>query len=86
MRVRFASADTASPPQAPQLVDGSAQVASYTLVVEGSGGFATALSLVKQLPPAVALQRITADRGKDGAVHYTLVLAVFESAGRNQHG
>jgi len=86
VRVRFAAADTASQPRAPQLVDGSAQVAAYSMVVEGDGGFATALSLVRQLPPAVALQRMTADRTKSGVVHYTLVLAVFESAGRNQHG
>jgi hypothetical protein len=86
VRVKFAAADTTSPPPAPQMFGTSISLAPYTLVVEGDGGFATALSLIKQLPPAVALQRMSVNRLVDGAVHYTLVLAVFETAEQSQHG
>ncbi len=86
VRVKFAAADTASPPPAPQLLGESSQVAQYSLVLEADGGFATILSVVRQLPPAVGLQRMSAVRGKNGIVHYTLILAVFETAGQSRHG
>jgi hypothetical protein len=87
VRVRFALPDSAAAPDRPDLMGTGVAVADYTLAVECTGGFAAMLSLVNQLPPSVAVQRITAARMKSG-VQYHLILAVFEAAagGANQHG
>lgn len=85
VRVRFALPDSASPPDRPDLLGQSVAVADYTLSVECAGGFAAVLSLINRLPPSVAVQQITADRGKNGT-QYHLVLAVFETAGASRHG
>lgn len=86
VRVRFAAPDTSSRPPSPELFSGSVALAPYTLVVEGDGSLSTVLSLVKGLPPAVALQRVTANRSPTGVVRYTVVLAVFETAEQSQDG
>lgn len=86
VRVKFALPDSAAAPDRPDLMGTSVSVADYTLTVECTGGFAAMLSLVNQLPPSVAVQRITASRTKGGA-QYQVILAVFEAAvGANQHG
>lgn len=87
VRVRFALPDSAAAPDRPDLMGTSVAVADYALTVECTGGFAAMLSLVNQLPPSVAVQRITASRTKTGA-QYHLILAVFEAAAgaANQHG
>jgi hypothetical protein len=86
VRVRFAGPDSATAPAAPAFTGNSVTIADYTLAIECSGGFAAMMSLVNHLPPSVALQRITAVRSSSGTAQFHLVLAVFETAGPNQHG
>ena len=85
VRVRFALPDSAAAPNRPDLMSTAIGIADYTLAVDCSGGFAAMLSLVNHLPPAVALQRMTAIRTKVGA-QYRLILAVFETTASIQHG
>jgi hypothetical protein len=83
VRVRLAGPDSAAP--APTDLPSGAQVAAYTLALDGVGGFGSLVSFVKQLPLSVALQRVSAVRGAGGTVQYHVVLAVYEKAGA-QHG
>jgi len=85
VRVRFTEPDSAAAPARPDLMRASITVAKYTITVDGTGSLGAVLSLVNQLPPSVALQRLTATRSKNGA-EYRLVLAVFEMAGVEQRG
>ena len=85
VRVRFTQPDSTAAPPRPELMRSSVTVADYTMTVDAAGSLAAVLSLVKQLPPSVALQRLTATRSSNGA-EYHLVLAVLESAGVEQHG
>ncbi|MGH7619587.1 MAG: hypothetical protein ACREPM_20425 [Gemmatimonadaceae bacterium] len=89
VRVKFAAADSAAPPQRPELFDGVA-VADYTIVLDCEGGLAPVLSLLNQLPASVALERIVAAK-TSGTSQFRVTLAVFESSttsggGAGQHG
>jgi hypothetical protein len=85
VRVKFALPDSSAAPDHPDLFSTTVAVADYSVSIECAGSFASVLSLVNQLPPSVALQRITAVRDKTGS-HFRLMLAVFESARAAQHG
>lgn len=85
VRVNFAPPDSAAAPSHPDFFATPVAVADYGVAVECGGSFAAVLSFVNQLPPSVALQRITAVRDKAGS-HYHVMLAVFESARSAQHG
>ena len=85
VRVRFAPPDSSAAPARPDLFSATVAVADYAIYIDCAGSFASVLSLVNQLPPSVALQRLTAVRDKTGA-HFRLILAVFETAGSAQHG
>ena len=85
VRVRFAAPDTSAAPAKPTLFSATVAVADYAISVDCAGSFAAVLSLVNDLPPSVALQRITAVREKAGS-HFRLTLAVFEAAQATQHG
>jgi hypothetical protein len=81
VRVRFAPADSDEAPATPELSGARIAVADYSLGVDCRGDLAALLSLVDQLPPSVALQRLAAERSPvGGAVDYHLALAVFESS------
>jgi hypothetical protein len=86
VRVRFGGPDSSTAPSPPQLAGNPPTVADYTLSVEAGGRFASVLSLVNHLPPSVALQRLRVSRSSDGTPKYSLILAVFEAPGQNQHG
>lgn len=86
VRVRFATADSAALPPIPEIAGGAAQPAPYAITLDATGGFAAVLSFVKQLPPSVTLQRLSAVRSPKNEVQYHLTLVVFETAGQNQHG
>lgn len=85
VRVRFTPPDSAAAPPRPDLMRSSVTIADYTLTVDAAGSLGDVLAFVNQLPPSVALQRLTATRSNNGA-EYHLVLAVLESAGVEQHG
>ena len=85
MRVKFAAPDSAAAPDKPDLFASTVAVADYGVSIECEGGFAALLSFVGQLPPSVALQRISVVHDKAGS-HFHVMLAVFESAGTAQHG
>lgn len=85
VRVRFTQPDSTAAPPHPDLIRSSITVADYTMTVDAAGSLGAMLSLIDQLPPSVAVQRLTATRTKNGA-EYHLVLAVLESAGVAQHG
>lgn len=85
VRVKFTAPDSAAAPEKPDLFASTVAVADYGLSVDGDGGFAQALSFVNQLPPSVAVQRITAVHDKGGS-HFHVMLAVFETAEAAQHG
>lgn len=86
VRVRFAPADTALAPAAPDLQGSHVVLADYAITVDCGGGFAAVLDLVRRLPPSVALQRMTAIRSPKGVVEYHLSLAVFETREAGAHG
>src|SRR5262249_18749510 len=84
VRVRFATADSTGAdsterPAAPELGSSRAVGAVFSLRAGRRGDLAAFLSLVNQLAPSVALQRLEAERGAAGDVDYHLALAVFES-------
>ncbi len=79
VRIRFAPADTAAAPQAPDLSEQTVTVADYTVVVDCAGNYSALLEFVRHLPMSVAVQRIAATRAGNGGVEYHVVLAVFES-------
>lgn len=86
VRVRFAppEAGVAAPPIA---AGGKVTVADYAVVLDLTGSYANVLTLVKRLPPSVALQSISATHGDKGTPAYHVVLTVFEApAGAGQHG
>ncbi len=85
VRVSFAAPDSATAPEHPALFSATVAVADYGVSVDCSGSFAQVLSFVNQLPPSVALQRITAVRDKFGS-HFHVMLAVFEAPTTAQHG
>lgn len=80
VRIRFAAADTAAPPQAPDFTGRSVAIADYTVALDCAGGYASMLEFVRRLPVSVAVQRISATRTSTGGVEYHIVLAVFESS------
>lgn len=81
VRVRFAEADSAEAPVVPELSEARIGIADYSIALDCRGDFAALLSLVNELPPSVALQRLAADRASLGqTVDYHVVLAVFESS------
>jgi hypothetical protein len=80
VRVRFAPPDSATPPPSPEVSRVAITVADYSIAVECSGGLAALLSLINELPPSVALQRITGIN-VNGRTRFQLALAVFESSG-----
>ena len=88
VRVRFVSPDSsgAVAPVVPDLASGKVAVADYTITLDCHGAFGSALALVRHLPASVALQRISAARGRDGATEYHIVLAVFEAPAGAAHG
>lgn len=79
VRVKFAPADSAPPPRRPELSHGAVNIADYTLVLDCEGGLAPVLSLLNQLPPSIALQRMTAVKPR-GISQFRLTFVVFESA------
>jgi hypothetical protein len=85
VRVNFAPPDSAAAPDHPDFFADPVSVADYGIAIDCGGSFAGVLSFVNQLPPSVALQRITAVRDKAGS-HFHVMLAVFESAQGAQHG
>ncbi len=85
VRVRFAGPDSAAPPAKPDMTNRAVALADYSLALECSGSFGAVLSLINQLPPSIALQRLVAIRTKSGT-QYSLTFAVFETVGVNQHG
>ena len=66
-------------PRRPELTTRSIVVADYTLALECDGTLAAVLSLLGQLPPSVALERLGAVRAR-GATQYRLTFAVFEAS------
>ncbi|MGH2897295.1 MAG: hypothetical protein ACRDMZ_01365 [Solirubrobacteraceae bacterium] len=78
VRVRFVAPDSAAAPTRPDLSRTSVAVADYSVAVECTGGLAAVLSLVSELPPSVALQRLVGEEA-GGRTRYRLNLAVFEA-------
>ena len=78
VRVKFAPGDSAVPPRRPDLSSSSVNIADYTLVLDCDGGLAAVLSLLNQLPPSIALERLTGAKSR-GASQFRLTFAVFES-------
>jgi hypothetical protein len=85
VRVSFAAPDSAAAPAQPELFATAVAIADYGVSIDCGGSFAQLLSFVNQLPPSVALQRITAVRDKAGS-HFHVMLAVFEAPRAAQHG
>lgn len=81
VRVKFVPVDSGVPPQRPELLSNSVNVADYALVLDCDGGMAAVLSLLDQLPPSIALERLTGAKSRAGS-QFRLTFAVFESAGR----
>jgi hypothetical protein len=77
VRVRIAPSDTGAPPPKPELIRTPVTLAEYSLTVECDGDLASMLSLVNQLPAAVAVQRLVGLSDRTHA-RYKLWLAVFE--------
>jgi hypothetical protein len=80
VRVRFGGADSSgsAPPPLPQVTADPPTVASYTLVLECSGGLGAVLSVVTHLPPSIALERLSAVGDKGNGASYLLAFAVLE--------
>jgi len=74
VRVRFTPADSAMPPQTPAF----SAVASYALTLDADGSLGDVLSLLRRLPPSVALTRLGAVRAH-GTTRHHLSFAVLEA-------
>jgi hypothetical protein len=83
VRIRFAPPDSGAAPAAPDF--GGAHIADYSIALECHGGMSSLLSLIRHLPPSVALERISATRG-GGTGDFVVTLAVFETPPENAHG
>jgi|SRR5579884_3653255 len=81
VRVWFTpGADSAAPPRRPDMVRSPVDIANYILSVDCTGSYGSVLALVRELPPSVALERLTAVAATNGKSQFHLSLAIFESA------
>jgi hypothetical protein len=85
VRVRFAPADSLYVPPRTSNADAAISPSKITVIVECEGGFASLLTFVNTLPPAVSVIRLSGMRGKTTTV-YHITLAVYETMNATQPG
>jgi hypothetical protein len=78
VRVRFSTRDSLVVTPRPKLIGRDEAPANYTIVMECRGSFAAVLALIKQLPLAVSVIRVSAANEKSVIV-YRLTLDAYET-------